>query len=72
MSIHQPDDQYKGTVEKYGYDKVFTNAQFRVNRAIEISKRILINHKVQNFSAADVTATAALILQEENKEQIPD
>lgn len=63
-----PEGIYLHSVSKYLHDKEFSGAQFRVMRAVDTAKRILIMHKVQHFTAADVVATAALILEEEKKQ----
>lgn len=55
--------EFEKIVDSCGSGPYFKGAYLDVNESVEIAKKILLNNKVQNFTAADVVALTDIIIQ---------
>lgn len=58
------DNTFEAAIKQIQYSSMdFHSALIDVNDTIEFSKKILLNNRVQNFTAADVVKVAELVIE---------
>lgn len=55
--------EFEKAVSQSATSHCFQSALIDVNESVEFAKKILLNNKVQNFTAADVVALTDIIIQ---------